>query len=101
VPSRLGALAVVAPLCPGLQADMREDADRRGADPLLRAAWREPRDGNPRRLGRVHVPQRRRTGYGRSSTSGGETTFYGPGGNVTGRSSGPPPARPTFPGQGK
>jgi hypothetical protein len=35
----------------------------------------------------------------RSSTSpSGETTFYGPGGNVTGRSSSPPP-RPTFPGR--
>jgi hypothetical protein len=35
---------------------------------------------------------------GTSTTTGNTTTFYGPGGNVTGRATGPAPA---FPGGGR
>jgi hypothetical protein len=52
----------------------------------------------PQGEGSVRYYDARGTSLGTSTTTGSGTTFYGPGGNVIGRSSGPAPARPAFPG---
>jgi hypothetical protein len=46
----------------------------------------------PQGEGSVRYYDARGNSLGTSTTTGGTTTFYGPGGNVTGKASGPAPA---------